>query len=71
MTWFFLSAFADALRNVGKSAVTVQEICEKDDKFNYMYIKDKKTTEKLYTKFMQTKTYRNFLSSSSFSNLFN
>ena len=71
MTWFFLSAFAEVLRNKSSADIKVQDICGKDSKFNEQYIKDKGKTEKLYTIFVQTSTYKNFLSSSSLSKLFN
>jgi hypothetical protein len=71
MTWFFLSAFSDMLQKGSHAVPDMQEICDEDNKFNEMYVKDKKKTEKLYSRFIQTNTYKNFLSSGSLSKLFN
>lgn len=71
MNWFFLSAFADFLSGKESSAVKAKDICWKRTKFNEQYMKDKSKTEKLYTKFMQTKAYKNFLNSPSLSTCFN
>ncbi len=75
MTWFFLSAFAGVLKpgadeTAAAAGLKAAEIVM-NSKFNDMYVKDKSKTEKLYAKFMQTRTYKNFLSSGSLSKLFN
>jgi len=73
MNWFFLSTFAERLRVKEERAIQSKpiDICWKETKFNELYMKDKSKTEKLYTKFTQTRAYNNFLSSSSLSNCFN
>jgi len=71
MNWFFLSAFTETLRAKEGAKIKPSDICWKKTKFNELYMKDKSKTEKLYTKFLQTGAYKNFLSSPSLSNCFN
>lgn len=71
MNWFFLSAFAERLRCKEDAQVKMGETKWKNAKFNEMYVRDKSRTEKLYSKFVQTKAFKNFLNSSSLSNCFN
>ncbi len=71
MTWFFLSAFADVLREKKAGPTNVQDICGKGTRFDDLYVNDAKKSEGLYARFIQTKAYRNFLRSASLSKLFN
>ena len=71
MTWFFLSVFNEQLRNPAELPPSKPDISVKESRFNEMYLKDGKKTEKLYAKFMSTNTYKHFMNSPSFSTLFN
>jgi hypothetical protein len=71
MNWFFLSAVTGILGNKEGMQIKVSDICCKKTKFNEQYMRDKSKTEKLYGKFLQTRAYKNFLSSPSLSNCFN
>lgn len=72
MNWFFLSAFADLLRTKTDTSLSkVTDAYWKKSKFNEVYMKDKSKTEKLYAKFVRTKSYKEFLSSGSLSICFN
>ena len=71
MTWFFLSVFNEDLQKSSEPESKSSGLSVKESKFNELYINDGKKTEKLYARFMQTKSYKSFINSTSLSTLFN
>ena len=73
MTRTFLSVFRDRelIGDYKDDAATLKEICSKDTKFNTLYIKDKKKTQKIYEKFVTTNLFKSAYRAKSFAKMLN